>query len=68
MVLQSGHSTGVKKGLLVHPQNFCSPAWMEIGGLILWNVTCRYLRNVQDLLSDAKTSYDPRDFFILMDR
>ena len=25
----------------------------------------RYLRNVQDLLSYAKTSYDPRLFFLL---
>ena len=32
---------------------------MKIDGLILWNVTV-FFRNVQDLLSDGKTCYDPR--------
>ena len=45
-----------KKG---HLRYCCNQVWMKIGGQILWNAI-PFLRNVTDLLSDGKTTYETR--------
>ena len=38
----------------------CSPVWETNGGRIPWKVSCCYLRNIQEKLSDGKTPYERR--------